>query len=64
MLLTDLERDFGFKQVGNLGNKISRKALPSTPLISAKDLADDDATALRIDTVHKSRLREPETCSG
>ena len=27
----------------------------STPLISAKDLADDNATALRIDTVHKAK---------
>jgi len=55
VLLTDLENDFGFTQVANLGNKISKKALPSTPLISAKDLADDDATALRIDTVHKAK---------
>lgn len=55
ILLSNLEKDFGFKQVGNLGNKISKKKLPSTPLISAKDLADDEATALRIDTVHKAK---------
>lgn len=55
VLLASLERDFGFKQIGNLGNKISKKALPSTPLISAKDLADDDTAVLRIDTVHKAK---------
>lgn len=55
VLLGSLENDFGFKQVGNLGNKISKKNLPNTPLISAKDLADDDATALRVDTVHKAK---------
>lgn len=55
VLLASLERDFGFKQIGNLGNKISRKALPSAPLISAKDLVDDDTSVLRIDTVHKAK---------
>lgn len=52
-LLVNLETKFGLKQVANLGNKLSKKALPNVPLASAEDLVDSDATALRIDTVHK-----------
>lgn len=55
VLLAKLESDFGFKQVANLGNKLAKKALPSTPLTSAEDFADSDAKALRIDTVHKAK---------
>lgn len=54
-LLVNLETKFGLKQVANLGNKLSKKALPNVPLASAEDLADSDATALRIDTVHKAK---------
>lgn len=53
VLLANLDMKFGLKPVANLGNKLSKKALPSTPLTGAADLADDDATALRTDTVHK-----------
>ncbi len=55
VLLAKLESDFGFKQVANVGNKLAKKALPSTSLTSAEDLADSDAKALRIDTVHKAK---------
>lgn len=54
-LLSSLETRFGLKQVANLGNKLAKKALPNAPLASAEDLADSDATALRIDTVHKAK---------
>jgi len=54
-LLVNLETIFGLKQVTNLGNKLSKKGLPNVPLASAEDLADSDATALRIDTVHKAK---------
>lgn len=54
VLLSSLETKHGFSQVANLGNKLSKKDLPSTPLASATDLADSD-TALRIDTVHKAK---------
>jgi superfamily I DNA/RNA helicase len=54
-LLVHLEKKFGLKQVANLGSKLSKKALPGVPLASAKDLADCDATTLRIDTVHKAK---------
>jgi hypothetical protein len=55
VLLVNLDTKFGLKQVANLGKKLSKKALPSTPLTSAADLTDGDATALRIDTVHKAK---------
>ena len=55
VLLVNLDAKFGLKPVANLGNKLSKKALPSMPLISAADLADGDITALRIDTVHKAK---------
>ncbi|MGA0571207.1 UvrD-helicase domain-containing protein [Variovorax sp. VNK109] len=55
VLLAKLESDFGFKQVANLGNKLTKKALPSTALTSAENLAHSDAKALRIDTVHKAK---------
>jgi superfamily I DNA/RNA helicase len=54
-LLATLETKFDLKQVPNLGNKLSKRALPNVPLASATDLADSDATALRIVTVHKAK---------
>ncbi len=54
-LLMNLETKFGLKQVTNLGNKLSKKALPNLPLAISEDLADSDAAALRIDTVHKAK---------
>lgn len=54
-LLANLEAKFGLKQTDNIGRKLSKKALPSRPLASVEDLADGDATALRIDTVHKAK---------
>ena len=50
-----LDTKFGFKPVANLGNKLSKKALLNLPLVSAEDLADSDAIAMRIDTVHKAK---------
>jgi hypothetical protein len=39
-LLVNLETRLDLKQVDNLGNKLSKKALPNVPLASAEDLAD------------------------
>ncbi|HRD72428.1 MAG TPA: ATP-dependent helicase [Aquimonas sp.] len=55
VLLVNLDTKFGLKPVVNLGNKLSKRALPSAPLTSAADLADRDTTGLRIDTVHKAK---------
>jgi superfamily I DNA/RNA helicase len=55
VLLANLDTKFGLKQTDNVGRKLSKKALPSGPLASAEDLADSDATTLRVDTVHKAK---------
>lgn len=55
VLLVNLDKKFGLEPVANLGNKLSKRALPSEPLTSAADLADGDAMGLRIDTVHKAK---------
>lgn len=55
VLLANLDKTFGLKHTDNLGHKLSKKALPNVPLASGDDLADSDATALRVDTVHKAK---------
>jgi superfamily I DNA/RNA helicase len=54
-LLVKLERTFGLKKVANLGKKLSKRDLSAVPLVSAEEPAESDATALRIDTVHKAK---------
>jgi hypothetical protein len=55
VLLASLETKFGLKSTDNIGRKLAKTALPNLPLASAEDLADSDTTALRVDTVHKSK---------
>lgn len=55
VLLASLEAKFGLKPTDNIGRKLSRKALPNTPLASVEDLACSDVTTLRVDTVHKAK---------
>jgi superfamily I DNA/RNA helicase len=55
VLLARLETNFGLKTAGNIGQKLSKKALPDVPLASAENLGESDATALRVDTVHKAK---------
>lgn len=55
VLLASLESKFGLKPTDNIGRKLSKKALPNGPLASAEDLAYNNATTLRIDTVHKAK---------
>jgi len=54
-LLAILETKFGLKSTDNIGRKLAKTALPNSPLASPEDLADSDATALRVDTVHKAK---------
>jgi superfamily I DNA/RNA helicase len=54
-LLARIERNFGLKMADNVGRKLSKKALLNAPLVSIKDLADSDASTLRVDTVHKAK---------
>lgn len=55
VLLARVETNFGLKTADNIGRKLSKKALPNVPLASVEDLDDSDATALRVDTVHKAK---------
>jgi len=55
VLLASLETRFGLKPTDNIGRKLAKTALPNSPLASAEDLANSDATALRVDTVHKAK---------
>lgn len=55
VLLASLETKFGLKPADNIGRKLAKTALPNAPLASAEDLADSDATTLRVDTVHKAK---------
>jgi superfamily I DNA/RNA helicase len=55
LLLARVETNFGLKMTDNIGRKLSKKALPNVPLASVEDLADSDAAALRVDTVHKAK---------
>jgi superfamily I DNA/RNA helicase len=55
VLLAILEARFGLKPTDNIGRKLAKTALPNSPLSKSEDLADSDATALRVDTVHKAK---------
>lgn len=54
-LLVRLEKNFGLRATDNIGRKLSKRELPSVPLSGAKDLADSNGAALRVDTVHKAK---------
>ena len=55
VLLATLETNFCLKPTDNIGRKLAKTALPNSPRASAEDLADSDATALRVDTVHEAK---------
>lgn len=55
ILLARVETKFGLKATDNIGRKLSKKALPNVPLVSAEDLGGSEAMALRVDTVHKAK---------
>lgn len=52
-LLARLEAKFGLTSAANIGNKLSKRALPNAPLITAADLACALDSRIRIDTVHQ-----------
>ncbi|KAF1720151.1 UvrD-helicase domain-containing protein [Pseudoxanthomonas wuyuanensis] len=55
-LLTTVERDHELAGVGNLGQKLARRGLPSAPLVTAADLtANDEPPRIRVDTVHQAK---------
>lgn len=54
-LLARITRDHGLASVGNLGKKLARTGLPDAPMITAADLAANDAARIRADTVHQAK---------
>ena len=52
-LLARIDAKFGLAAAANIGHKLSKKALPNAPLITAADLAVARDIRIRIDTVHK-----------
>ncbi|MDP3753357.1 MAG: ATP-dependent helicase [Polaromonas sp.] len=52
-LLTTLQQKFGLPPTENLGNKLAKKGLPNAPLMVGADLAAEQDTRVRIDTVHQ-----------
>ena len=51
--LSELEQKFCLAPADNLGNKLSKRDLPNTPLMVGVDLAADQDVRIRVDTVHQ-----------
>lgn len=51
-LLDHIEKEYGYKKVENLGNKLSKKGLTDAPL---KPYSLDNKLDIRIDTVHQAK---------
>jgi len=52
-LLARLDAKFGLASAPNIGNKLSKRALPNAPLLTSADLAAAQVTRVRVDTVHQ-----------
>lgn len=52
-LLQRLRDGYGLTPVDTLGNKLAKRNLPSTPLLATADLAAEQDSPIRIDTVHQ-----------
>lgn len=55
ILLDKLQTKFGLTPAANIGLKLKKTGLPNAALSSAKDLADNEAASLRVDTVHQAK---------
>lgn len=55
ILLEKLQTKFGLTPAANIGLKLKKTGLPNAALSSAKDLADNEAASLRVDTVHQAK---------
>lgn len=55
ILLNKLQTEFGLAPTANIGLKLKKTGLPNAALLNAKDLADDKAAPLRVDTVHQAK---------
>lgn len=54
-LLKKLQTEFALTPAANIGLKLKKTDLPNAALLSAKDLAYDDAASMRVDTVHQAK---------
>jgi superfamily I DNA/RNA helicase len=52
-LLKLLQLNFSLTTADNLGSKLSKRDLLNAPLASKDDLADEEVTRIRVDTVHQ-----------
>jgi hypothetical protein len=52
-LLVVLEAKHGLASVDNVGQKLSKRGLPNTPLMASPDLLTTQSEPLRVDTVHQ-----------
>lgn len=52
-LLKKLQSEYDLVATDNVGNKLAKKGLPNTPLMSIGSLADTQGPRIRVDTVHK-----------
>lgn len=55
ILLDKLQTELGLTPAANIGLKLKKSGLPNAALWGAKDLADDKAVPLRVDTVHQAK---------
>jgi superfamily I DNA/RNA helicase len=55
ILLDKLQTAFGLTPASNIGLKLKKTGLLNTALLGSKDLVDDNADSLRVDTVHQAK---------
>lgn len=55
ILLDKLQTKFGLTPAANVGLKLKKTGLPNAALSSTKDLTDEEAASLRVDTVHQAK---------
>lgn len=54
-LLKQIERDFGYAPVDNLGRRLARTGLPAAPLNAGLAISSTPPQRIRVDTVHQAK---------
>jgi superfamily I DNA/RNA helicase len=55
ILLNKIERDYGYSQVDNIGQRLSKKGLIDEPLLLDQELDINERLTIRVDTVHQAK---------
>ena len=55
LLLSALEKRFGFTPAGSLGQRLAKKGLPHAALMQVDDLAAERLKRMRVGTVHEAK---------